>query len=89
MWNGPDPTAARASWENDEAVKALVVRVAPGASPRSGEGGDPPLRPRHQRRSAEAADRGLRGLFETINQERSSIIHGIKRYRVRQARWPR
>ena len=33
MWAGPDPTAARASWENDEAVKTLVVRVAPRRVP--------------------------------------------------------
>jgi hypothetical protein len=33
MWAGPDPTAARASWENDEAVKTLVARVTPRRVP--------------------------------------------------------
>jgi len=86
MWDGPDPTAARASWENDEAVKALVVRVAPRRVPLDqakeeirrfalGINGD------RQKLLTEV----FAGLFETINQERSSIIHGIKRYRVRQA----
>jgi hypothetical protein len=86
MWSGPDPTAARASWENDEAVKALVVRVAPRRVPLDeakeeirrfalGINGD------RQKLLTEV----FAGLFDTINMERSSIIRGIKRYRVRQA----
>ena len=87
MWSGPDPTAARASWENDEAVKTLVVRVAPRRVPLDeakeeirrfalGITGD------RQKLLTEV----FAGLFDTINMERSSIIRGIKRYRVRQAR---
>ena len=86
MWSGPDPTAARASWENDEAVKTLVVRVAPRRVPLDeakeeirrfalGITGD------RQKLLTEV----FAGLFDTINMERSSIIRGIKRYRVRQA----
>jgi len=86
MWSGPDPTAARAAWENDEAVKALVVRVAPRRVPLDeakeeirrfalGINGD------RQKLLTEV----FAGLFDTINMERSSIIRGIKRYRVRQA----
>jgi hypothetical protein len=86
MWEGPDPTAASASWENDEPVKTLVVRVAPRRVPLDeakeeirrfalGITGD------KQKLLTEV----FAGLFDTINQERSSIIRGIKRYRVRQA----
>ncbi|HEY8014914.1 MAG TPA: hypothetical protein VIE35_03750 [Dongiaceae bacterium] len=86
MWSGPDPTAARVSWENDEAVKTLVVRVAPRRVPLDeakeeirrfalGITGD------RQKLLTEV----FAGLFDTINMERSSIIRGIKRYRVRQA----
>ena len=86
MWSGPDPTAARASWENVEAVKTLVVRVAPRRVPLDeakeeirrfalGITGD------RQKLLTEV----FAGLFDTINMERSSIIRGIKRYRVRQA----
>jgi hypothetical protein len=86
MWSGPDPTAARENWENDEAVKTLVLRVAPRRVPLDeakeeirrfalGINGD------RQKLLTEV----FAGLFDTINMERSSIIRGIKRYRVRQA----
>jgi hypothetical protein len=86
MWSGPDPTAAAASWNKDDAVRALVGRVAPRRVPL-----DEAKAEIHRFAVAITADKQktltevFAGLFDTINSERSAIIRGIKRYHARQA----
>ena len=85
MWEGPDPTEAGKVWQNDEQVRALVARVAPRRV------AIPDAKAEiHRFALAISADKQkiltevFAGLFETINHDRSSIIHGIKRYHGRQ-----
>ena len=85
MWEGPDPTEAGKVWQNDEQVRALVARVAPRRV------AIPDAKAEiHRFAVAISADKQkiltevFAGLFETINHDRSSIIHGIKRYHGRQ-----
>jgi len=86
MWSGPDPTPAAASWNKDEAVRALVGRVAPRRVPL-----DEAKAEIHRFAVAITAAKQktltevFAGLFETINTERGAIIRGIKRYHARQA----
>jgi hypothetical protein len=86
MWEGPDPTAALASWDKDGTVRAMVERVAPRRVPL-----DEAKAEIHRFALGITGDRKktltevFAGIFDTINHDRSSIIHGIKRYHGRQA----
>ena len=90
MWSGPDPTAARASWENDEAVKTLVVRVAPRRVPLDeakeeirrfalGITGD------RQKLLTEV----FAGLFDTINRSAARSSAASSAIASARRRWPR
>jgi len=85
MWDGPDPSTAQETWQGDEPVRQLVQRVAPRRVPldaakdeikrfAAGVQGD----------RQKALTEVFAGVFETINDERSAIIRGIKRYHGRQ-----
>jgi hypothetical protein len=85
MWDGPDPTVAQESWQADDPVRQLVARVAPRRVTLDAA--------KDEIRRFAAGLQGDRqktltevfaGIFETINEERSAIIRGIKRYRARQ-----
>jgi hypothetical protein len=86
MWSGPDPADAKETWQGDEAVRALVERIAPRRVPL-----DEARSEIHQFAAGVAGDKRkalvalFAGLFETINSERDEIIRGIKRYHGRQA----
>ena len=85
MWEGPDTTDAAKVWQNNEQVRALVERVAPRRVPVADAKSEI-----HRFALGVTADKQkiltevFAGLFETINQDRSSIIRGIKRYHGRQ-----
>jgi hypothetical protein len=85
MWDGPDPTAAQESWQANDPVRQLVERISPRRVPLDAA--------KEEIRRFAAGIQGDRqktltevfaGIFETINEERSAIIRGIKRYHARQ-----
>jgi len=85
VWHGPDPTAAQESWENDAAVTALVEQIAPRRMPQ-----DQAVAAVHRFSAGYKQDRApaltalFAGLFETMGEERSEIIRGIKHFNRRQ-----
>jgi hypothetical protein len=86
MWSGADLSAAKDGWQNDDAVRTLVERIAPRRVPLDQAEGEI-----HQFAAGAGKDRQklllevFAGLFETINDERGDIIRGIKHYHGRQA----
>lgn len=86
MWTGPDPAEAAGTWQKVPEVEALVGRVAPRSVPL--EEAEAELR-----RFAAGIDREqvpvvltqvFAGLFETMDDERTEIIRGIRRFHDRQ-----
>jgi hypothetical protein len=86
MWTGPDPSGELDHWQADGAVSALVKRIAPRHTPEEEAEADI-----HRFASGYDKDRpvmltrAFAGLFETLNEERGSIIRGIGHYHARQA----
>jgi hypothetical protein len=85
VWQGPDSTSAEETWRQDAAVVALVEQVAPRRTPQ-----DQAITAVHRFSAGYTKDRPavltavFAGLFETMNQERSDIIRGIKHFNRRQ-----
>jgi hypothetical protein len=85
VWQGPDPADAEATWRNDPAVVALVEQVGPRRMPQ-----DQAVVAVHRFSAGYTSDRAkvltavFAGLFETMSQERSAIIRGIKHFNRRQ-----
>jgi hypothetical protein len=86
VWHGPDPEgAAAASWRDNHAVAALVEQIAPRRMPQ-----DQAIDAVHRFSAGYKDDREpvltalFAGLFETMSDERSQIIRGIKHFNSRQ-----
>jgi hypothetical protein len=85
VWQGPDPTNAQESWRENQAVVALVDQVAPRRMPQ-----DEAVASVHRFSAGYKQDRAtvltalFAGLFETMSEERSEIIRGIKHFNRRQ-----
>jgi hypothetical protein len=85
IWQGPDPTSAQENWESDPAVAALVEQIAPRRMPQ-----DQAIAAVHRFSAGYSQDRAIvltalfAGLFETMSEERSEIIRGIKHFNRRQ-----
>ena len=85
VWQGPDTATAGETWRNDPAVVALVDQVAPRRMPQ-----DQAVTAVHRFSAGYKQDRAtvltalFAGLFETMSQERSEIIRGIKHFNNRQ-----
>jgi hypothetical protein len=86
VWQGPDPeAAAETDWRSDQAVAALVEQIAPRRMPQ-----DQAIDAVHRFSAGYKDDREkaltalFAGLFETMSQERSQIIQGIKHFNSRQ-----
>lgn len=85
VWQGPDPSGAAESWRGDQAVAALVGQIGPRRMPQ-----DEAIAAVHRFAAGYKQDRDkaltalFAGLFETLNQERSEIIRGIKHFNKRQ-----
>lgn len=85
MWNGPDPSAAADDWRKDAAVEALVQQIAPRRMPQQEA-----VQAIHRFAAGYDKDRKtvltrlFAGLFETLNDERGSIIRGIRHFNQRQ-----
>jgi hypothetical protein len=86
VWHGPDPEgAADTDWRGDQAVAALVEQIAPRRMPQ-----DQAIDAVHRFSAGYKDDREkvltavFAGLFETMSQERSQIIQGIKHFNGRQ-----
>lgn len=85
MWNGPDPAEAADSWRKDAAVEAVVEQVAPRRVPQQEA-----IDALHRFAAGYDKDRPavmtkvFAGLFETLNDERGSIIRGIRHFNERQ-----
>jgi hypothetical protein len=80
IWDGPSVADVSSAWENNPALKDLVVRLAARRTPldeaqKAISGfitGDP----------AEKQDKAKKlfaGLFDTLNQQRAEVIRGIER----------
>jgi hypothetical protein len=85
VWQGPDPESASETWRNDQAVAALVDQIAPRRMPQ-----DEAIAAVHRFSAGYNQDRAtvltavFAGLFETMSDERSAIIRGIKHFNRRQ-----
>jgi hypothetical protein len=86
VWHGPDPeAAAAASWRDNQAVASLVEQIAPRRMPQ-----DQAIEAVHRFAAGYKDDRAgvltalFAGLFETMSDERSQIIRGIKHFNSRQ-----
>jgi hypothetical protein len=86
VWHGPDPEAAAdTDWRGDHAVATLVEQIAPRRVPQ-----DQAVEAVHRFAAGYKDDRGkvltalFAGLYETMSQERSQIIQGIKHFNSRQ-----
>jgi len=80
IWDGPSVADVGNAWENNPALKDLVVRLAARRTPLEAAQtaiagfitGDPA--DRHEK-----ATKLLAGLFDTLNQQRAEVIKGIER----------
>lgn len=85
VWQGPDPESASETWRDNEAVATLVEQIAPRRMPQ-----DEAVAAIHRFAAGYGQDRStvltavFAGLFETMNDERSQIIRGIKHFNNRQ-----
>jgi hypothetical protein len=85
VWQGPDPESASETWRNDQSVAALVEQIAPRRMPQ-----DQAVAAVHRFSAGYKQDRAIvltalfAGLFETMSDERSQIIRGIKHFNNRQ-----
>jgi len=86
VWHGSDPeSAAATTWRDNQAVAALVEQIAPRRMPQ-----DQAIEAVHRFSAGYKDDREkvltalFAGLFETMGQERSQIIQGIKHFNGRQ-----
>jgi hypothetical protein len=85
VWQGPDPESASETWRNDQSVTALVAQIAPRRMPQ-----DEAVAAVHRFSAGYKQNRAavltalFAGLFETMSDERSQIIRGIKHFNNRQ-----
>jgi hypothetical protein len=85
VWQGPDPESASGNWRNDPAVAALVDQIAPRRMPQ-----DEAVAAVHRFSAGYSQNRStvltalFAGLFETMSEERSAIIRGIRHFNNRQ-----
>jgi hypothetical protein len=85
VWQGPDPESASETWRKDQSVAALVEEIAPRRMPQ-----DQAIEAVHRFSAGYQQDRAtvltavFAGLFETMSDERSQIIRGIKHFNNRQ-----
>ncbi len=86
VWHGPDPEAAAGTvWRDNQAVASLVEQIAPRRMPQ-----DQAIEAVHRFSAGYQDDRAkvltalFAGLFETMSDERSQIIRGIKHFNSRQ-----
>jgi hypothetical protein len=85
VWHGPDPESAAQTWREDPAVAALVGQIGPRRMPQ-----DQAVAAVHRFSAGYKDDRAkvltalFAGLFETMSDERSAIIRGIKHFNRRQ-----
>jgi hypothetical protein len=85
VWSGPDPTAAADSWRDDNAVQTLVSQIAPRRLPQSEAIADiHRFAAGYGKDKADVLTKVFAGLFETMNEERSQIIRGIRHFNDRQ-----
>jgi hypothetical protein len=85
IWDGPSIADVGNAWEDNPALKDLVVRLAARRTPLDAAqkaiaefiGGDPAEK-------REKATKLLAGLFDTLNQQRAEVINGIERIDRRQ-----
>ncbi len=80
IWDGPPIADASDAWEDNPALKELVIKLAARRTPLDEAqkaivgfvGGDPA-------KKQERAKRLFAGLFDTLNQQRAEVIRGIER----------
>jgi hypothetical protein len=85
IWDGPSIADVGNAWEDNPALKDLVVRLAARRTPLDAAqkaiaefiSGDPAEK-------REKATKLLAGLFDTLNQQRAEVINGIERIDRRQ-----
>jgi hypothetical protein len=85
IWDGPSIADVGNAWEDNPALKELVVRLAARRTPLDAAqkaiaefvSGDPAEK-------QERATKLLAGLFDTLNQQRAEVIKGIERIDRRQ-----
>jgi hypothetical protein len=85
IWDGPSIADIGNAWEDNPALKELVVRLAARRTPLDAAQkaiaefiGDDPAE------KQERATKLLAGLFDTLNQQRAEVIKGIERIDRRQ-----
>jgi hypothetical protein len=82
IWNGPELGDAASSWSGDQAIKALIPRLAQRRTPLEEAGG---LIADFAAKASKKQTLGLfAGLFETLNGERKRVLEGIERYGKKQ-----
>lgn len=85
VWSGPDPTTAADNWRNDNAVQTLVSQIAPRRMPQEEAIADiRRFAAGYGKDKADVLTKVFAGLFETMNDERSQIIRGIRHFNDRQ-----
>src|ERR1041385_4860164 len=81
VWHGPDTASAEETWRQDPAVVALVGQIAPRRMPQNEAiAAVPRFSAGYTKDRATVLTAVFAGLFETMNQERSDIIRGIKHF---------
>jgi len=85
MWTGPDPTEAADHWRDNAPVQALVTQIAPRrVSQEDAVSAIHRFAAGYDKDKATVMTEVFAGLFETLNDERSAIIRGIRHFHDRQ-----
>ena len=85
MWAGPAIDDVGNAWEQDDAIRALVARLAARRTPLDeAEKAIADFITGEQAERQRKAKLIVAGLFDTLNRERSAVMSGIERYSRRQ-----
>jgi len=85
MWAGPAIDDVGNAWEQDDAIRALVARLAARRTPLDeAEKAIADFITGEQTERQRKAKLIVAGLFDTLNRERSAVMSGIERYSRRQ-----
>jgi hypothetical protein len=80
MWDGPSITDVGSSWQDDPAIKDLVVRLAARRTPLdAAQKAIAGFITGSAEQKQDKAKKLFAGLFDTLSQERSEVMSGIER----------
>ncbi len=88
MWDGPSIADVGNSWQDDPAIKDLVVRLAARRTPiEAAQKAIAGFITGSAEEKQDKAKKLFAGLFDTLSQERSEVMSGIERLRATRRNW--